>query len=90
MPVPGFSVEQDAEVHAYRQLRAQYLAQKRAQKAAERASRKSSSLDGESANWLFRRFFSKSGRKSVSVGGNIVPSWRLEEDSDFESVKGGD
>ena len=84
MAVSGFSVEQDAEYQMYRQLRIQYLAQEKSRKEAERISQ--GLPPKRSTGELMRDLLAMRKRKSVSVRGNVVASWKLEDDSEWEGV----
>ena len=84
MPVSGFSIEQDAEVQAYRRLRAQYLAQKQVDEDAKRASQGLPPKREKSVRDMLSDVFRGRERKSVSVRGKVVPSRKLEDDSDWE------
>ncbi|KAK5086235.1 hypothetical protein LTR70_000021 [Exophiala xenobiotica] len=101
----GFSVEQDADVQAYEQLRATVLAQERLRRDAARGARGrelrrlklSLKEDGKrgASGGVLRRLGSLCGRglgwrNAVSVGGVIVAAKKLEEDSDFEGEGEGE
>lgn len=95
----GFSIEQDADVQAYKRLRAGILAQERLRRDAAgdargrelRRLRLSLREDGKQGGvWggVLRRLGFLCGRglgrNAVSVGGIVVAAKKLEEDSDFE------
>lgn len=84
MPVSGFSIEQDAEVQAYRRLRAQFLAQKQADEDAKRVSQGLTPKRERSVRNMLSDVFRGKERKSVSVKGKVVQSRKLEDDSDWE------